>query len=457
MDLLWADMHGIVPLLGCVTRLHPIIYQNSKIYLWSSQDIEPLSEHETSQFLRHATRVRSLHLTSSKHFHLFANLPTETCIFPSLFSLSFIVDRPHAKHLHLFLSTTLRRCNLSVIYPDLKYIATRFAALEHLSVEPLSIGPFDDCIADDLPLLSNSVRLCKQLVTLCCPPLDWAAWKHISNLPTLLTVEISEPRGGSHWPLGLDTPNFPPFRNLTGLFFYVNTAAYTIAAIQHSELPVLQEFVMKVSVLPWAEAEQLCRALSQCKAIQSLKHIDITSAGPTVGEPSSSSLTVITQFFCFNQLRTLQLDFPHCCFNLDNNLLLEAMENWPYICSLELVDEDTVPTVTFRGLFTALPRCPSLRRLDMSMDAVRIDIDPTAESFQHTTIESLNLTRSRVADPEAVARILFSMFPHIDEVTDPRAPWGSFAMAIYSQTQWDEVNMHLNILNGREPQSPESE
>jgi hypothetical protein len=28
MDLLWADMcnYGILPLLGCVTRLHPMIY-----------------------------------------------------------------------------------------------------------------------------------------------------------------------------------------------------------------------------------------------------------------------------------------------------------------------------------------------------------------------------------------------------------------------------------------------
>ncbi|OJA11048.1 hypothetical protein AZE42_07184 [Rhizopogon vesiculosus] len=26
MDLLWADMDNLEPLLGCVTRLHPLIY-----------------------------------------------------------------------------------------------------------------------------------------------------------------------------------------------------------------------------------------------------------------------------------------------------------------------------------------------------------------------------------------------------------------------------------------------
>ncbi|KIK34224.1 hypothetical protein CY34DRAFT_652528 [Suillus luteus UH-Slu-Lm8-n1] len=46
MDLLWADMHRIEPLLGCVTRLYPVIYRNPNMHLCSSQDIEPLSEHE---------------------------------------------------------------------------------------------------------------------------------------------------------------------------------------------------------------------------------------------------------------------------------------------------------------------------------------------------------------------------------------------------------------------------
>lgn len=203
---------------------------------------------------------------------------------------------------------------------------------------------------------------------------------------------------------------------------------------------------MKVSVLPLAEAEQLCCALSQYKANQSLKHINIFSHDLTSWEPSS---TVITQFFCFTQLRTLQLDFPHCCFNLDNDLLLEATKNWPHICSLELVDLRTVPTVTFRGLFTALHQCPNLLSLDLSVDAVKIDIDPTAESFQHTTLESLNLTRSPVVDAEAVARILFSMLPRIDEVSEvQRDPCET---RNFGNWRWHEVNRHLDLLHGREP------
>jgi hypothetical protein len=31
MDLLWADMIGIIPLLGCVARLQPMIYTDDKV------------------------------------------------------------------------------------------------------------------------------------------------------------------------------------------------------------------------------------------------------------------------------------------------------------------------------------------------------------------------------------------------------------------------------------------
>lgn len=41
MDLLWKNMHGICPLLGCVPRLHPLIYRFSEVSV-ASQTSEPL-------------------------------------------------------------------------------------------------------------------------------------------------------------------------------------------------------------------------------------------------------------------------------------------------------------------------------------------------------------------------------------------------------------------------------
>lgn len=86
---------------------------------------------------------------------------------------------------------------------------------------------------------------------------------------------------------------------------------------------------------------------------------------------------------------------------------------------LEFMDPRVVPTVTFRGLFAALHRCPHLHTLDIPLDAVNLDIDFTAESFQHTSLRHLDLTSSGISDAEAVARIVFSVLPSVDRVCPP--------------------------------------
>jgi hypothetical protein len=86
---------------------------------------------------------------------------------------------------------------------------------------------------------------------------------------------------------------------------------------------------------------------------------------------------------------------------------------------LEFMDPQAVPTVTFRGLFAAIHRCPRLHTLDIPLNAVDIDIDPTAESFQHTSLQHLNLTSLDISDAKAVARIIFSAFPSVDRIFPP--------------------------------------
>jgi len=50
------------------------------------------------------------------------------------------------------------------------------------------------------------------------------------------------------------------------------------------------------------------------------------------------------------------------------------------------------------------------------MDAVNVDIDPSAESFQHTSLRSLDVCNLPIGDPETVARIIFSALPCIDGI-----------------------------------------
>lgn len=68
------------------------------------------------------------------------------------------------------------------------------------------------------------------------------------------------------------------------------------------------------------------------------------------------------------------------------------------------------------------------------MDTVNIDVDPDTESFQHTALQQLILTRSGLADGKAVARIIFSMLPYVDRVL--YSAFAGFCL-------WHEVNQHL--------------
>ncbi|KAJ8591714.1 hypothetical protein M405DRAFT_95226 [Rhizopogon salebrosus TDB-379] len=455
MDLLWADTFflGISPLLGCVTRLHPLIYGARKVGAepptsfvsllsfytqnfreFSSRGLEPLSEHEAHQFLRHAARVRSLRIWTDQHFHLLTILPIDTCLFPRLLQLivtwGHLEDRS-AKHFRRLLSPMLRRCDISqravsLIHPDFKFIAACSPAVESLSIQTKVHT------ANGLMLLSETICSCKHLRYLSCPPLNSAAWTHLSNLPNLLTVRIIE--HGDHHPVRWGGLNFAPFLNVTSLDFVVLVAADVLTVLHHSEFPSLTAFTMFTKTLPLADAVQLCRTLSQCKACRTLEYLRISSGNQELLENSDMPLTIIEHFLCFVQLRSLRVAV-HFPIYLDNNLLWQAMSSWPHIEILELDDRHLLPrAVTLQGLFSALRLCPHLHTLRVPVDAVDIDIDPNAESFQHTSLQTLHVCRSHIADADAVARIISSILPGITNV-------GYYLNTVYG---WYVVNILLS-------------
>jgi len=251
-------------------------------------------------------------------------------------------------------------------------------------------------------------------------------------------VYIEEPVDTVYFPLDLHNLDFSPFLNVTTLYFELQTAAHAITVMQHSEFPSLKEFTLYVTDLHLAEAEQVFRALSQCKACQTLERILIALYdegdewdGDEVEERPS---TVIKQFLHFTQLQTLRV-VVDCAIYLDNDLLLEAMSSWPHIRELELVDPHIHPsTITFRGLIAALRLCPQLHTLQVSIDAENIDVDVKAESFQHTSLQILDMNSSPVADAEAVARIICSIFPCIEKVGEQYSALPQV---------WHEINMHM--------------
>ncbi|KAG1890700.1 uncharacterized protein F5891DRAFT_1176863 [Suillus fuscotomentosus] len=432
MDLLWTEIHGLEPLLGCVARLHPLIYHNGT--RWDDSDepwakgVEPLSAREVHQFLRHSSRIRTLDIQSD-HPHLLSVIPAEACVFPRLKSLSLSTT-----YLNLFLPHMLHRCHLLSIDKGLQSFVTRCIALEHLCIYT-PISDDDGSTADELSHLSDRIHWCTRLVTLSCPMLNWSAWKHLSHLPTLRKLEIDQ---GCNDPPSLpkqDIVNLS-FLNITSLSFReLYDAGYIITVLRHSQFPLLKEFRFEANCLSSEEAEQLFHALFHCKACQTLEEISICSYDNVVME-NDGFVTPIPHFLCFTQLRTLKLMFNNFYIYLDNDMLLQAMSSWPHIHTLEIDDAALFSEATLRGLFTALGLCPQLHTLQVPINLAAIDIDPDAEPIQHTSLRSLTLELSefQTADAETIARIISAWLPRVNQVQD------------VDGFSWGEVNRHLRSL-----------
>ncbi|OJA11049.1 hypothetical protein AZE42_07185 [Rhizopogon vesiculosus] len=157
----------------------------------------------------------------------------------------------------------LRHCDVNIDC-DLKSITRRCAVLESLLFET----PQDSShvTAGDIHLLSDAIRSCNRLVKLCCPLLDSAGWRHISNLHTLVRLEIYEPRTADL--LDEDVPTLAPFLNLTTLYVTLSEpsfhrepsfvgAAGTITFLQHAKFPLPKSFKLHSHVIPWEPVEPL--------------------------------------------------------------------------------------------------------------------------------------------------------------------------------------------------------
>ncbi|KAG2066513.1 hypothetical protein BDR04DRAFT_65656 [Suillus decipiens] len=436
MDLLWSEIEVLESLLGCVPRLHPLIYCDGRMRWDWVRDSRPLSADEAHQFLRHSARVRSLTIMSDvdhrSRLHFFSVTPTELYNFPRLRSLTVYTD-----YLNIFPPHTLHHCY--PVTPDIQSILICFANLEHFCVKI----PYDmvDSTADLLSRISDTVRLCKQLATLSCPLIDWAAWRHLSNLSTLKRVDIVDMSSDAvlPWPLEWNITSFSPFSNVTILSFELHSAAYVIPILQHSQFPSLKKFNIHVEVLSLPETVQLFHVLSKCKACKTIEKISISSRYRRDHNPSDDSLSVMPHLRCFMRLRSLHLSCFDFYLNLDNDFLLKIMSTWPHMRCLEVEDcrFDHSP-VTFQGVFAALRLCPQLHKLRIAIDNTTIDLDPDFEPMQNPSLRMLDLRISvmpKIANAEALACTIFSCFPHLKRVG-------------FISGHWNEVNGHLDSLRG---------
>lgn len=80
MDLLWAEIDGLEPLLGCVTRLHPLVYHRSVSAADHSRSFASFVYRLTEHLNRRTSRKRQ----TSNHYQL--TRPVNFCGTPPVFA-----------------------------------------------------------------------------------------------------------------------------------------------------------------------------------------------------------------------------------------------------------------------------------------------------------------------------------------------------------------------------------
>ncbi|KAG1723074.1 uncharacterized protein EDB91DRAFT_184781 [Suillus paluster] len=172
---------------------------------------------------------------------------------------------------------------------------------------------------------------------------------------------------------------------------------------------------MHVPVLAWAETEQLFMH-SQCRACQTLEHVEI---GPTTmskdDTQSYNCFTTIRQFLCFTQLRILQESVSITPCTWTTTFLWKLCQvGRTFAVYKSWVTRIFIHLLSHSAHYSQAPFMSPLATLKALVDAGNIDIDPTAESFQHTSLQTFQVGASPVADADAVARIIFSMLPCVE-------------------------------------------
>jgi hypothetical protein len=317
---------------------------------------------------------------------------------------------------------------MPAINSSLKRIVTQCAGLTDLFIMSFS----SDNTTEERRLLSDGIRLCTQLVNLCCPELDWAAWRHLSNLSNLLHVAVYDRNtaAASTSSLEPNRDNISPFVNLKSLSLVINGAGCIIAIITSSRFPTLLKFSASSAVMSSAEVEALLHALTQCNASQTMECIAIELSSGFPQNLPGSLLAPVIPLLHFGRLQNLRIHCPDSSIYVDDGLLLQAASSWPLIRTLQICGPyHHSAAVTFRGLFAAFHQCPHLRTLKLPIDAGRMDTPHDTEPLY--SLEILDLTpSSHIVDAKAVARIIFSIFPLVDQVSP------------FNQT-WQEVNDYL--------------
>ncbi|KAH7906112.1 hypothetical protein BJ138DRAFT_670798 [Hygrophoropsis aurantiaca] len=478
IDILWADLDSIHPLIQCLLSDGDDWMCNLESDESRSCKNMLLLRHEFT-FHKYASRVRILRI--SMDMDTFQALvafgascrgvpgPQPATLCPHLIHLEWSEINPEMlPHLHLFLSPSLL-----VLKLDLWRIGnTDLRALSSLSTFCPSVrtaifeGPFE---TDELSAaVSRAVCGWRDIRELRCGSLDQEVWEHLSatgrltsadfRLPPPLAEYITRTSPSSSDAECTASRLFPEMLDICVSCPTVSLATGFLDLLHHT--PRRFHLTAESTYACTAQAIHALFAALSVRALDSYPptHLKLYGSDQRRNSDRGSlpppviTLVTLQPLLSFKGLRVLHIDSVGT-FSLDDVALHALAAAWPNLETLWLHHTKWPHPlgITFRGLAWLIGLCPCLEQLALAFDVTDADsgfledeefkaLGGASGSIANHAIHVLYALNSSVRgawlwrDAARVAVLLRRLFPRLEKVLG-----SAFRL-------WEDVNIHLPVL-----------
>ncbi|KAJ7160612.1 hypothetical protein C8R43DRAFT_920477 [Mycena crocata] len=476
LDVIWAYQDTLANLLRCMPN-----------GLWDMSDDQgnmslnrAVSPSDWDRFFFYSRRVKSFRFddryqtrdypTCPKFLEtLYLCLPGST-VFPDLRTLRWCSYRDSATlpAIRMFLSPHLESLGVYVLESPahlslLSIIAAQCPLLKDVEIE------CSEDLTEQRQTFSAFTTGLHYLETLDVPSLDEVALDHLARLPKLTSLRLENQGQINNFPASLtaDEVLFPSLRffDITG--DDLDTVMAIVPLLAHAPLAELE--IHLPNMTPATRIAKCFRALAQygSRCHHNLKSLFITSSWRSGVPPTDTEFTTylvpaehLFSLLSFSNLEKVTLT-PPLGFDFDDAAIATVASAWPrlrdlYLCSTEVPHAPS--RVTFAGLRSLAQHCPRLSILQLPLNAAGPfpQFKPVSgvPRVQQQCLQLIDVGRSPLGSPHAVAAFLSGLFPRLDNIMtdqdgvrhETEAAVAEHAEAIALHSRWKVVESLLPLL-----------
>ncbi|KAK7044490.1 hypothetical protein R3P38DRAFT_2690112 [Favolaschia claudopus] len=484
LDVLWSKQTGLENLLRCM----PAGMWNESSEDSDSEEEEdstwalkrPLIRSDWDRPLLYARRVKSFEYddrfaestpSSSKFLDTLRLSFPNTCIFPNLQELIWYSTRGLTlPHIRLFLGPHLHTLSVAVIHSRAHLSLLPILAAECPSLKEVVVECCDEL--DGRNSVSSFILELRHLYSLTLPDLNTSALEHIARLPNLTSLTLESQSVLDPFPptLVLNAILFPRLSYLNIRGEDVKFVAPLLPVMAHA--PLADLYVGIPTECSGASIAQCYSALAHhcLRSHASLKRLECADPDYRLKTPPNTDMSAYivnsTQFLpllSFRNITIVELTAP-IGFDLDDTTVAGLAEAWPHLSSLSLFSDVFVnqpSRITPNGLLPLAQHCPHLANLTLPLDASIAPKWPlqrgpkgAGQRIKQTSLTSLTVKRSPIANPLMLAGFLSSVFPKLTRISTehrfkrglPQVVNAELAEAIAMHDRWKTVEAALPVL-----------